>query len=80
MVETAKRQHGGKRVLFLLGGFHLLRDSEKEIAAKIGGLKSLGVASVAPTHCTGDRATTMFREAFGAAFRPAGAGSQFSFD
>jgi len=80
MVETAKRQHGGKSVRFLLGGFHLLRDSEKEIAAKIGSLKSLGVDSVAPTHCSGDRATAMFREAFGAAFRTAGAGSLFNFD
>ncbi|ADV46493.1 MBL fold metallo-hydrolase [Nitratifractor salsuginis] len=49
----------------LMGGFHLFRSDEEEIAEVIEGLIALGVRQVCPTHCTGERATAMFREAFG---------------
>lgn len=80
MVEAARRQYGGKHVRLLLGGFHLLRDSDTQISEKIAGLKSLNVASVAPTHCSGDRAMALFRQAFGEQFRAAGAGQEFKLD
>jgi 7,8-dihydropterin-6-yl-methyl-4-(beta-D-ribofuranosyl)aminobenzene 5'-phosphate synthase len=49
----------------LMGGFHLFRSDEEEIAEVIEGLVALGVRQVCPTHCTGERAAEMFREAFG---------------
>jgi 7,8-dihydropterin-6-yl-methyl-4-(beta-D-ribofuranosyl)aminobenzene 5'-phosphate synthase len=80
MVEAAGKQRGRKEVRFLLGGFHLLRDSDEQVREKIAGLKRLGVSSVAATHCTGDRAIALFREAWGKEFTAAGAGRRFTFD
>ncbi len=48
-----------------IGGFHLFRSEEWEITEAIEGLSALGVRQVCPTHCTGERATEMFKEAFG---------------
>ncbi len=80
LVEAAEKQRGRKDVRFLLGGFHLLQDSEAQVSEKIASLKRLGVASIAASHCTGDRAIALFREAYGKDFRPAGAGQTFSFE
>ncbi|MDD3732945.1 MAG: MBL fold metallo-hydrolase [candidate division Zixibacteria bacterium] len=52
--------------LFLvIGGFHLVRDSEEAIGAVIEELKSMGVRYAAPCHCSGDNARRLFKEAFG---------------
>lgn len=80
MVETAEKQRGQQRVRFLLGGFHLLQDSEQQVSEKIAALKRLRVESIAPTHCTGDRAIGMMRASFGAEFKAAGAGQRFVFE
>jgi 7,8-dihydropterin-6-yl-methyl-4-(beta-D-ribofuranosyl)aminobenzene 5'-phosphate synthase len=74
IVREAKRQHG-KPVHLLLGGFHLLRQPESRVRATIGELKALGVAQVAPSHCTGDRATALFRAAWGEDFLEGGCGA-----
>jgi 7,8-dihydropterin-6-yl-methyl-4-(beta-D-ribofuranosyl)aminobenzene 5'-phosphate synthase len=80
LVEAAEKQRGRKSVRFLLGGFHLLQDTDAQVTEKIASLQRLGVASIAATHCTGDRAIALFREAYGKEFRAAGAGQTFSFD
>lgn len=49
----------------LIGGFHLIGASEKEISSTIEQLKDLGVEMFAPCHCSGDLARSMFIEAFG---------------
>jgi 7,8-dihydropterin-6-yl-methyl-4-(beta-D-ribofuranosyl)aminobenzene 5'-phosphate synthase len=49
----------------VLGGTHLLRHSEDDLRAVIDDLKKLGVQKVAPTHCSGDKAISMFQGAFG---------------
>lgn len=54
-----------KKVYFALGGFHLMAKSEKEIKQIIAGFKSLGVTKCGGTHCTGDKAIALFRDAFG---------------
>jgi 7,8-dihydropterin-6-yl-methyl-4-(beta-D-ribofuranosyl)aminobenzene 5'-phosphate synthase len=74
IVRQAKRRHG-KTVRLLLGGFHLLRQPVPRIRATIGELKALGVAQVAPSHCTGDRATALFRNAWGEDFLEGGCGA-----
>jgi hypothetical protein len=56
-------------------GFHLLRQSEASICETIDELKALGVAQVAPSHCTGDRATALLRDAWGEGFLEGGCGA-----
>jgi 7,8-dihydropterin-6-yl-methyl-4-(beta-D-ribofuranosyl)aminobenzene 5'-phosphate synthase len=74
IVQGAMQRHG-KTVRLLLGGFHLLRQSEPRIRHTIDKLKALGVAQVVPSHCTGDRATALFRDAWGEDFLDGGCGA-----
>jgi 7,8-dihydropterin-6-yl-methyl-4-(beta-D-ribofuranosyl)aminobenzene 5'-phosphate synthase len=61
-------------VALLVGGFHLGAASAPRIASLIEELLRLEVRSVAPCHCTGDLARSMFQQAFGPAYAAAGAG------
>lgn len=74
VVRAAKRQRG-ESVRLVVGGFHLLRQPEARIRATIDALKGLGVAQVAPSHCSGDRAIALFREAWGEDFLDGGCGA-----
>ena len=74
IVEAAMMQRG-KPVRLVAGGFHLHRQSEARIGATIDRLKALDVAQVAPSHCTGTRAITMFQEAWGTDFLDSGCGA-----
>lgn len=70
------RQQTGRPLHFVVGGFHLLDKSETEIRQIARQLKSMGVAHVSPTHCTGDRASHIFHEVFGPRHMiPAGVGA-----
>ena len=80
MVEAAERQRGAKSVRFLLGGFHMLQQSEAAAGETVARLRALGVASIAPTHCTGDMPIRLFQKAYGDAFRAAGAGRRIVMD
>ncbi len=63
MAERA-RASLGKPIDLLVGGFHLGNLSEAEIGSIIRRLQALGVRKVAPSHCTGDRALRLFRDAW----------------
>jgi 7,8-dihydropterin-6-yl-methyl-4-(beta-D-ribofuranosyl)aminobenzene 5'-phosphate synthase len=61
-------------VHLVFGGFHLLRDSPESIRQVIRDFRKLGVESVGATHCTGENAIQMFREAYGDGFIEMGTG------
>lgn len=63
------------KVYLLTGGFHLGGMASEQIEEVIRALKALGVKKVAPSHCTGDRAMSMFRDAWGEDFLEGGAGT-----
>ncbi|MCF8106857.1 MAG: MBL fold metallo-hydrolase [Desulfohalobiaceae bacterium] len=65
----------GKDIYLLMGGFHLSGSSEAEIRSVIKRLKALGVEKIAPSHCTGEKATRLFREAWGRDFLEGGLGA-----
>jgi 7,8-dihydropterin-6-yl-methyl-4-(beta-D-ribofuranosyl)aminobenzene 5'-phosphate synthase len=67
-------------VYLVLGGFHLGNRSDTEIAAILANFRRLGVQKVAPCHCTGERAITMFSAEYGQAFVPAGVGTVITLD
>ncbi|MBN2720594.1 MAG: MBL fold metallo-hydrolase [Proteobacteria bacterium] len=68
-----------KPVYLLTGGFHLGGSSEARIREMIARLKALGVKKIAPSHCTGDNAIRMFREAWGKDFIDGGLGAVIEF-
>jgi 7,8-dihydropterin-6-yl-methyl-4-(beta-D-ribofuranosyl)aminobenzene 5'-phosphate synthase len=74
IAETAIRLTG-KKIHLLMGGFHLGGTSRSEIQSIISRLKTLGVEKVGPSHCTGEAATALFRQAWGKDFVEAGLGA-----
>ena len=79
MVEAAK-QHARLPVHAVLGGFHMGGASRRRIAEVIAALKHLGLAQVAPCHCSGEATRQMFSEAFGEDYLPSGVGTSLVFD
>jgi len=67
MVEKVKDQFGEK-IYMVMGGFHLIDKDKDEIAAVIKKFKSLGITKIGPTHCTGDLATRLMRDAYQGSF------------
>ena len=74
MAERAQA-YLGKNIYLLMGGFHLGGSSDAEIRAIIKRLKALDVQKVAPSHCTGDTARRMFRDAWQHNFFEGGLGA-----
>lgn len=75
IVEIATRMAEKDGLALVMGGFHLKDSSDAQIASVIAKLEQLGVARVAPTHCTGDRGRTLFAESFAERFVHVGLGS-----
>jgi 7,8-dihydropterin-6-yl-methyl-4-(beta-D-ribofuranosyl)aminobenzene 5'-phosphate synthase len=74
IVRLAAERYG-RPIHLVMGGFHLGGQPMSSIQAIIEGFRELGVAHVAPTHCTGDEAIAAFREAWGSDFVQAGVGA-----
>lgn len=73
IVEKSKQLVGGVPLL-VMGGFHLGGTSKMKIKKIIADFKRLGVKQVGPCHCSGDRARSLFREAYGEHFVEVGVG------
>jgi 7,8-dihydropterin-6-yl-methyl-4-(beta-D-ribofuranosyl)aminobenzene 5'-phosphate synthase len=67
-------------IYLVLGGFHLRQKSETELEQIINEFRKLGVKKVGPTHCTGDRAIRMFKEAYGPDFEQMGVGRKLKIE
>ena len=63
MIENIKKNISAD-IYLVLGGFHLITSRKKAIRNVIDNFKQLGVKIVAPTHCTGDGAIDLFRQAY----------------
>ncbi|MBN1461022.1 MAG: MBL fold metallo-hydrolase [Armatimonadetes bacterium] len=74
IVERAKALTD-REILVVLGGFHLVKDTEESISRIILDLKRLGVQHAIPCHCSGDLAIELFAKAFGAEFMRCSVGS-----
>ncbi len=79
MVEAAKSLFPGEAIALVIGGFHLVEESEAAVRSIAQQLLALGVVKVAPTHCSGDVARAVFREVFGANYIEAGVGLVLTF-
>jgi 7,8-dihydropterin-6-yl-methyl-4-(beta-D-ribofuranosyl)aminobenzene 5'-phosphate synthase len=67
-----------KEICFAFGGFHLKGHNTEQIKEIIEEIKSLGVKRIGPTHCTGDKAIELFKQAWGYNYVSMGVGKQFS--
>lgn len=67
-----------KEIYLVSGGFHLISSSETEIKKIIKELKRLEVKKIAPSHCTGKKATELFKKAWGKDFIEAGCGTKIN--
>ncbi|MBM3299222.1 MAG: MBL fold metallo-hydrolase, partial [Deltaproteobacteria bacterium] len=65
IVSRAKEVFGKEPLHLVIGGFHLGRASRDEILAIVESFRELGLSTVAPCHCTGDTARSIFRETYG---------------
>jgi 7,8-dihydropterin-6-yl-methyl-4-(beta-D-ribofuranosyl)aminobenzene 5'-phosphate synthase len=64
-----------KKIYLVCGGFHLFKNkSEDEVKEIIREFKDLGVMKVGATHCTGDKAIELFKEAYKENFVQMGVG------
>jgi 7,8-dihydropterin-6-yl-methyl-4-(beta-D-ribofuranosyl)aminobenzene 5'-phosphate synthase len=63
-----------KEIYLVLGGFHLLQHTDEQVQDIIASFKSMGIRYCGATHCTGDKAITAFRKAYGDHFVELGAG------
>jgi 7,8-dihydropterin-6-yl-methyl-4-(beta-D-ribofuranosyl)aminobenzene 5'-phosphate synthase len=75
IIMEVKRQFE-KEIYLVLGGFHLGNASDARLNQIIDLLQEEGVKRIAPSHCTGDHAIAMFRDAYGEDFIPIGAGAE----
>lgn len=78
IVKKAMEIHK-KKVFMAFGGFHLMRKSEDQLKKIIAQFKELGVSKVGPTHCTGENAIKLFKEAYGKNFVDMGVGKVLKF-
>lgn len=75
-IETVVKKAGGligESVSFTIGGFHLCGKDEDEIQEVVEAVHPL-TERVMPAHCTGKKATELFRKAFGDGFIECGVG------
>ncbi|MBD3284985.1 MBL fold metallo-hydrolase [candidate division WOR-3 bacterium] len=59
------RELTGQDILFVMGGFHLGRASDKKVKEIINEFRDMGVRYVGPCHCTGEAQIEMFRKVYG---------------
>ncbi|MBL7197676.1 MAG: MBL fold metallo-hydrolase [Candidatus Omnitrophica bacterium] len=63
IVENVKQNISGD-IYLVLGGFHLIGKRKGTVKAIIDNFKKLGIKKVAPTHCTGNKAISLFKEEY----------------
>lgn len=78
MAAQAK-QMTGEPVHLVMGGFHLGAQPASKINAVIDRFEELGIQRVAPCHCSGELARSLFKQRFGKRCSLAGVGSVFRF-
>jgi 7,8-dihydropterin-6-yl-methyl-4-(beta-D-ribofuranosyl)aminobenzene 5'-phosphate synthase len=79
IVEAAKA-FSPEDVALVMGGYHLLPYKEAEVRGIATRLQALGVARVAPAHCTGHLGFKIFRELYADRYLLAGLGSKLAIE
>ena len=76
VITRTTREHLGRDVALVAGGYHLLPYGEEEIRGVARRMRDeYGVLRVAPAHCTGHLGFKLFREIYGGGYHAFGLGS-----
>jgi 7,8-dihydropterin-6-yl-methyl-4-(beta-D-ribofuranosyl)aminobenzene 5'-phosphate synthase len=65
-----------KEIYLVMGGFHLINSAEPDLELISRRLRELGVKNLGASHCTGDKAITLFKKDFGKNYIPLGVGKE----
>ncbi|MBD3343879.1 MAG: MBL fold metallo-hydrolase [Chitinivibrionales bacterium] len=65
MIRTIADSFQQKEIALAAGGFHCMQKETHEITGIINELHDLGVCKVGPTHCSGNEAQRLFKDAWG---------------
>jgi len=76
IIQRAKEVVPDNRVYLVTGGFHLSGASSAQIKSIISSFIQLGVAKVAPCHCSGCETRRLFEEGYGANYIESGVGKR----
>jgi len=63
IIETVKKNISGD-IYLVLGGFHLIDKHDRTIKFIANKFRELNVKKIAPSHCTGETATELFKEEY----------------
>jgi 7,8-dihydropterin-6-yl-methyl-4-(beta-D-ribofuranosyl)aminobenzene 5'-phosphate synthase len=74
MLKQVKRQTD-RPLHLVIGGFHLLGQTEPQVRQLATAMRSMGVAHVSAAHCSGEVAVHSFRDIFGDPYVSAGVGA-----
>ncbi|MDQ7816173.1 MAG: MBL fold metallo-hydrolase [Melioribacteraceae bacterium] len=80
ILQKAKDKFPEELIYLALGGFHLHRLNEEEINDVIQKIYDMDLLNVAPTHCTGNTARSMFKEVFDADYIEVGIGKEIKIE
>lgn len=70
IIREVGKTFPGKRLLALVGGFHLFRRTDGEVRALARRIRDTGVGAVYTGHCTGTRALEVLAEELGSLVHP----------
>jgi len=74
IVRKAREITGEEMVYLVAGGFHLGGEPPSRIESIVEEFRHLSVRKVAPCHCSGEGARSLFRQKFGADYLESGVG------
>lgn len=78
ILDRITRLHPEK-IFLVVGGFHLLNQSEEEVLKIIDYFRNLGIEKVGCTHCTGESAISLFQREYKDNFLKMGTGRILTF-
>lgn len=65
ILEVVKEQFPDQPIHAVLGGFHLMKESQWEIKSVVEKFKAFDVKRAGPAHCSGQNAIEAFKRAYG---------------
>lgn len=74
ILERAKRGFPYLPIHFVIGGFHLGGQSVSRVSKIVEAFQEMGVQKVAPCHCSGETARSLFEKAYGKNYVQMGVG------
>jgi 7,8-dihydropterin-6-yl-methyl-4-(beta-D-ribofuranosyl)aminobenzene 5'-phosphate synthase len=78
ILERAKKELPYIPIYFVIGGFHLGGQDVSRVSKIVEAFQEMGVQKVAPCHCSGETARSLFQKAYGENFVEMGVGGVFN--